>query len=68
MTVAPSTQPDLPIGRGEPPLNSQQLSGHRQQCLRDFKTDGRSLTLGGVSGLPSCRYTDLPSESSASLR
>jgi hypothetical protein len=30
MTVAPLTQPDLPIGRGLPPLKAQQFSGH---CL-----------------------------------
>jgi transcriptional regulator with GAF, ATPase, and Fis domain len=29
----PFTQPDLPIGRGLPPLKSQQLSGHRQSEL-----------------------------------
>src|SRR5208282_6866560 len=30
MAASSSTQPDLPIGRGLPPLKSQQPSGHRQ--------------------------------------
>jgi hypothetical protein len=34
MTVAPFTQPDLPIGRALPPLNSQQCSGHCQSITR----------------------------------
>src|SRR5208283_1523801 len=31
----PLTQPDFPIGRGMPPLNSQQPSGHRQGSVSD---------------------------------
>ncbi len=30
--LPPLTQPDLPIGRGLPPLKSQQPSGHRPYC------------------------------------
>jgi hypothetical protein len=46
----PSTQPDLLIGRGSPPLNSQQLSGHRRprtgfrqfsSVLREDRHEGR---------------------------
>jgi hypothetical protein len=46
MTVAPLTQPDLPIGRGLPPLKSQQPSGHRHRavsCLPSFPADTNQI-------------------------
>src|SRR5208282_185267 len=54
----PSTQPDLPIGRGSPPLNSQQRSGHRRcpkwrgvvKKIRHFTQLRQTVGLSGMPG------------------